>query len=113
MLAARGNEITVFFVDLEDFRRVRRVSERRRLLNLIHLDRSIGRFVSRSQRLRFLYNYIGENLERAEVRRLLASLSRIRAGLGDAKSASKGTAAINPSSPSPRGDFTRAGAARH
>jgi tRNA A-37 threonylcarbamoyl transferase component Bud32 len=113
MLAAQGCDITVFFVDLEDFRRVRKVSERRRLLNLIHLDRSIGRFVSRSQRLRFFYNYIGENLERTEVRRLLVSLSRIRTGLGDPRSTSKAAAAINPSSPSPRRDFTRAGTARH
>src|SRR3984893_11337811 len=32
----------ISFVDLEDFRRVRAVSWHRRLLNLVHLDRSIG-----------------------------------------------------------------------
>src|SRR6185437_14040726 len=46
-----------YFVDLEDFRRVRRVSKRLRMRNLVHLDRSIGRFASRAKRLRFLYDY--------------------------------------------------------
>jgi len=78
MLAASGDEIIVHFVDLEDFRRVRRVSSRRRMLNLVHLDRSIGRFVSRSQRLRFFYNYLGGKPEPAHARRLLARLSHIR-----------------------------------
>jgi tRNA A-37 threonylcarbamoyl transferase component Bud32 len=55
---------TFYFVDLEDFRRVRRVSERRRMTNLVHLDRSIGRFASRAKRLRFLYDYWGKPASR-------------------------------------------------
>ncbi len=79
MLAAHGDEITVYFVDLEDFRRVRKVSEHRRMLNLVHLDRSIGRFISRSQRLRFLYNYLGGRPKRAEARKVVARFFRVRA----------------------------------
>lgn len=79
MLAARGDDITVYFVDLEDFRRVRRVSMRQRMLNLVHLDRSIGRFISRSQRLRFFYNYLGEKPDAARARRLLADFFNTRA----------------------------------
>lgn len=79
MLVARGDDITVYFVDLEDFRRVRRVSTRKRMLNLVHLDRSIGRFVSRSQRLRFFYNYLGGRPGPAQARKLLARFFRTRA----------------------------------
>jgi hypothetical protein len=79
LLTADGDDITVYFVDLEDIRRARAVSERRRLLNLVHLDRSIGRFIPRTQRLRFLYNYLGGRPERDEARRLLRILHRMRA----------------------------------
>ncbi|MGH9345008.1 MAG: lipopolysaccharide kinase InaA family protein [Terriglobia bacterium] len=76
--ADEGDSIRVYFVDLEDFRRVRRVSTKRRLLNLVHLDRSIGRFVSRGQRLRFLYYYLGERPGRAEARRIVGRLIAMR-----------------------------------
>jgi tRNA A-37 threonylcarbamoyl transferase component Bud32 len=74
MLAAEGDEIMIYFVDLEDLRRASRVSERRRMRNLVHLDRSIGRFVPRSQRLRFLYNYLGGKPAGDEARRLVRRL---------------------------------------
>jgi tRNA A-37 threonylcarbamoyl transferase component Bud32 len=78
MLEARDHELTIYFVDLEDFRRARKVSMRRRMLNLVHLDRSIGRFVSRSQRLRFFYNYLGDRPAHDEARRLVGQLLEIR-----------------------------------
>jgi hypothetical protein len=75
MLEASGGELRIYFLDLEDFRHTRAVSWQRRLLNLIHLDRSIGRFAARTQRLRFLYNYLGGKPRRAEahamVRRMM------------------------------------------
>ena len=71
----------VYFIDLEDFARARRVSLKRRLLNLVHLDRSIGRFVGRAGRLRFLYAYLGDDPERANLRPLVARLLRMRARL--------------------------------
>jgi tRNA A-37 threonylcarbamoyl transferase component Bud32 len=68
----------IHFVDLEDFRRARKVSERRRLLNLVHLDRTIGRFLPRTQRLRFLYNYLGGRPARDEARQVLRHYFALR-----------------------------------
>lgn len=66
-----GAEWKIHFVDLEDFRRARIVSMRRRLLNLVHLDRTMGRFLPRTQRLRFLYNYLGEPPRHDDASRIL------------------------------------------
>jgi hypothetical protein len=72
----------ISFVDLEDFRRVRAVSWRRRLLNLVHLDRSIGRFLNRSARLRGLYDYLGADaLDRAGRRRVVEQYWQLLGGL--------------------------------
>jgi Lipopolysaccharide kinase (Kdo/WaaP) family len=96
---------TIYFVDLEDFRRVRTVSHGRRMLNLVHLDRTIGRFLPRSQRVRFFYYYLGAKPPRAEARRrvaqFLALRTRIdvRARLNDR---SIGTPAIGPAAPHSR-----------
>jgi len=68
----------IHFVDLEDFRHVDRVSERYRLLNLVHLDRTIGRFLPRTQRLRFLYNYLGARPVHDEARRVLGRYFALR-----------------------------------
>jgi lipopolysaccharide kinase (Kdo/WaaP) family protein len=65
------DEWKIHFVDLEDFRRARTVSTRRRMLNLMHLDRTIGRFLARTQRLRFLYIYLGGRPGRVDARRFL------------------------------------------
>ncbi len=73
---------SVHFLDLEDFRRARRVPEGRRLLNLVHLDRSIGRFLSRPSRLRFLYAYLGGRPgERAERRRIVVEILKLRGAI--------------------------------
>jgi Lipopolysaccharide kinase (Kdo/WaaP) family len=77
-----GEPARLTFVDLEDFRRVRSVSWNRRLLNLVHLDRSIGRFLNRPARLRCLYDYLGaDTLKRDERRRVVAQLWQLRDGL--------------------------------
>lgn len=81
MLEADRDGFRVYFIDLEDFARARRVAPRRRLLNLVHLDRSVGRFLGRAGRLRFLYAYLGEHPGRAEIRRTVARLLRMRARL--------------------------------
>lgn len=73
-----GAEWKIHFVDLEDFRRARTVSQRRRMLNLVHLDRTIGRFVPRTQRLRFLYNYLGGRPGRDETRHALGRFFVLR-----------------------------------
>jgi tRNA A-37 threonylcarbamoyl transferase component Bud32 len=83
MLEEQGGDLRIWFVDFEDFRRARHVSSRRRMLNLIHLDRSIGRFASRAKRLRFFYDYFGGKPPREEARRLvdqyLATRDRVEA----------------------------------
>jgi tRNA A-37 threonylcarbamoyl transferase component Bud32 len=79
MLAGgEGPEWKVRFVDLEDFRHARIVSERRRMLNLVHLDRTIGRFLPRTQRLRFLYTYLGGHPDPALVRQSLDCFFALR-----------------------------------
>lgn len=76
---AHDGGVSVYFVDLEDIRRARTVGEEQRLLNLIHLDRTIGRYAPRAQRLYFLYAYLGGKPERAEARRIVARALSIRA----------------------------------
>jgi hypothetical protein len=67
-----------YFLDLEDFRRASRVPRQRRMLNLVHLDRSIGRFVSRAGRLDFLYAYVGRKLARAARREAVAEFLELK-----------------------------------
>jgi hypothetical protein len=74
-----GQGFRVWFLDLEDFRRLRRVGWPLRARNLIHLDRSIGRFLCRAARLAFLYAYLGGRPERAEARRIVHELLLLRA----------------------------------
>jgi Lipopolysaccharide kinase (Kdo/WaaP) family len=78
MVEARDGALRVYFLDLEDLRRASSVSPRRRMLNLVHLDRSIGRFVSRAGRLDFLYAYLGRQLDRAARRKAVADYLEIR-----------------------------------
>ena len=68
----------VHFIDLEDFRRVRQVSWNRRILNLVHLDRSIGRFLCRAARLDFLYSYLGQRPDRTTARKIVAEVRAAR-----------------------------------
>jgi tRNA A-37 threonylcarbamoyl transferase component Bud32 len=97
MLEAAGGELCIYFLDLEDFRSSHSVNWNRRLLNLIHLDRSIGRFAARSQRLRFLYNYLGQRPPRAEARALVRRLLRME-GRMIRRKRRNGTLAIRRSS---------------
>ena len=78
MLEANSDELKVYFTDLEDFRWLPIVPWRVRLNNLIQLDRSIGRFVSRTHRLRFVYNYLGSRADRSAMRWLIARLEKKR-----------------------------------
>ena len=78
MLEMQGSVPKIYFTDLEDFRRLPRVPWRFRLRNLVQLDRSIGQFLSRSHRLRFLQDYIGSKTSHGEVRLVVARLARMR-----------------------------------
>jgi hypothetical protein len=93
----------IYFVDLEDVRRVRWVSTRRRMRNLVHLDRSIGRFASRAKRLRFFYNYWGGKPPREVARHLLRQYMRVRTEL-DRRTRTPQDQPGNSSSKSPADD---------
>jgi tRNA A-37 threonylcarbamoyl transferase component Bud32 len=68
----------VYFIDLEDFRRAATVSWNRKMMNLVHLDRSIGRFLCRAARLDFLYSYLGQRPDRVAARRMIAEIKAAR-----------------------------------
>jgi hypothetical protein len=85
MVEEIGGPMRFYFLDLEDFRRAPAVSHRRRMLNLVHLDRSIGRFVARAGRLDFLYAYLGRQLDRAARRKAVADFQRIREAVDRAR----------------------------
>lgn len=78
MLEMQGSMPKIYFTDLEDFRRLPRVPWRFKLRNLVQLDRSIGRFLSRAHRLRFLHNYLGYKASRSNVRIVVVRLDRMR-----------------------------------
>ncbi|SRR5579875_110328 len=78
MLESHDGMPKLYFTDLEDFRWLPIVPQYLKLRNLLQLDRSIGRFVSRTDRLRFLHNYLGDNLNRAKLHTVVARLYRMR-----------------------------------
>jgi hypothetical protein len=68
----------VYFIDLEDFRRTANVSWKRRVANLVHLDRSIGRFLCRAARLDFLYSYLGHRPDHDAAREMILEIKSAR-----------------------------------
>ncbi|MFI5351668.1 MAG: lipopolysaccharide kinase InaA family protein [Candidatus Binatales bacterium] len=74
MIERSGGEPRIYFVDLDGFRHLGRVRQHRRERNLVQLDRSIGRFLRRGARLRFLYDYLGARPQRREARAIVARL---------------------------------------
>ena len=60
-----------FLLDLEGVRRCLRLSERRRIKNLVQLYRTLGRYVSRSERVFFLKCYLGRSFENRKLKRKL------------------------------------------
>ncbi len=54
-----GAAVTLVLVDLDRVRRHRRLAWRRRLKNLVQIDRSLGRLARASERLSFLHSYLG------------------------------------------------------
>ena len=88
-----AGEFRVWFLDLEDFRRTKRGAARNRMRNLVHLDRSIGRFLCRAARLAFLYAYLGARPGRAEARRAVAEVLSLRAKMERRRSRTPAVAA--------------------
>ncbi|HLH77064.1 MAG TPA: lipopolysaccharide kinase InaA family protein [Candidatus Binataceae bacterium] len=79
MLEGEPEQLQIYFVDLDGLRRLPRVSWRRRRRNLVQLDRSVGRFLSRSERLHFLRAYLGTPWPPARLKSLLEKLAQERA----------------------------------
>jgi len=80
IVADRWDEgFQVWFLDLEDFRRKRRLGWQHRMRNLVHLDRSIGRFLCRAARLAFLYAYLGGKPAKVDARRIVGEILSLRA----------------------------------
>lgn len=68
-----------YLVDLDRIIRRARLGQRYRLKNLVQLDRTLGRSASASDRLFFLYQYLGTPLPPRSLRRaLLRRLFRVR-----------------------------------
>jgi tRNA A-37 threonylcarbamoyl transferase component Bud32 len=78
MLDELEGTVRIHFVDLDGFRQLPRVSWKRRRRNLVQLDRSVGRYMSRAERVRFLHRYLGAGYDRAAVRALVTRLLRER-----------------------------------
>lgn len=85
-----GEAELLYLLDLEGIRRCRRLSTRRRIKNLVQLNRTLGRFLHASQRLYFLKAYLGpafsDRKSRRKWVRRVVGLSRRR----DRRSLQKG-----------------------
>jgi len=78
MLEESEQKLRVYFVDLDGFHRSARLGWHVRARNLVQLDRSVGRFVSRAERLRFLYAYLSERPDRIKRREIVRGLLESR-----------------------------------
>ncbi len=98
ILAVGGAAVESFFLlDLEGVRRCARLSARRRIKNLVQLERTFGRGLGRSERLAFLKCYLGASFAERRFRRrtiaaVLAAAGRVdrakaRAARGESGSA--------------------------
>jgi serine/threonine protein kinase len=70
-----ASSASFFLLDLEGVRQYRWLRERRRVKNLVQLHRTLGRYLRRADKLRFLKNYLGPAFaDRTARRRLIASV---------------------------------------
>jgi len=78
MLEESDHGLKVYFVDLDGFRQNARLSWADRARNLVQLDRSVGRFSTRAERLRFLYAYLNQLPDRFRRREIVRGLLESR-----------------------------------
>ena len=70
ILAARRQQMTAFFLlDLEGVRQYRRLSDKRRVKNLVQLHRTLGRYLRKPDKLVVLKHYLGNSYAERSVRR--------------------------------------------
>jgi len=67
-----GGAFGFFVLDLEGVRRFSALNRRRRIKNLVQINRTLGKYLSRSQRMRFLRSYLGSISSDAQQRKLWA-----------------------------------------
>jgi tRNA A-37 threonylcarbamoyl transferase component Bud32 len=78
MLEESDRELRVYFVDLDGFRHSAKLRWGDRARNLVQLDRSVGRFGTRAERLRFLYAYLDKPPDRIRRREIVHGLLQSR-----------------------------------
>jgi lipopolysaccharide kinase (Kdo/WaaP) family protein len=83
-----------FLLDLEGIRKYRRLSDRRRIKNLVQLNRTFGRHVRRTEKLYFLARYMSSGFDDRRRKRLWsATILRRSSRLDREKLAAKNPAA--------------------
>jgi len=63
--------VSFFLLDLEGVKRYALLSEKRRVKNLVQLNRTLGRYISAADKLAFMKNYLGPSFGRRKLRRRL------------------------------------------
>jgi hypothetical protein len=63
--------VSFVLLDLEGVKRYVRLSEKRRVKNLVQLNRTLGRYLSAADKLAFMKNYLGASFARRKLRRRL------------------------------------------
>jgi len=71
--ARNGDSTQLYVLDLEGVRQYRKLSESRRIKNLVQLNRTLGRQLSRTQRLTFLRAYLAGSFRDRRLRRGLTA----------------------------------------
>lgn len=70
LVCSEQGKLSFNLLDLEGIRRYGRLSERRKVKNLVQLNRTMGRYLTRSQKLHWLRAYLGDAFsDRKEKRR--------------------------------------------
>lgn len=67
------SDLRLYLLDLEGVARLSRLSERRKVKNLVQINRTLGRYLRRSEKLYFLEKYLGAGFAQRSVRRRLTA----------------------------------------
>jgi hypothetical protein len=67
--AAGTNDFRFVLLDLDGVARLKYLSQRRKIKNLVQLNRTLGRYLRRVEKLFFLKNYLGANFNDRKLRR--------------------------------------------
>ena len=91
---SRAETDNFFLLDLEGIRNPPRLSERRRMKNLVQLNRTLGRYLGRAERLCFLKRYMGAACDDRRRRRLWAKKILRRSSRLDRRKFAAGAAVV-------------------